>query len=459
MHRALPLVLLAAAAAVSQAQTAPKQAPQKPAVPMDKYLIGMLKVEGNANYTAAQVLHVAGLKVGDWVSRRDFENARERLLATGAFETVGYSFEPDAAKRIYVATFRVAETNPVFPIHFEDLAASDAELLKVLQERDPLFNAAKTPAVRTVIDRYAGWIGEYLSSKADAKSAAKTVRVAGEVTQLAPGELSIVFRPATARPVVARVFFEGNKLIPESLLQEAVWSVGVGTPWTEANFRLVLDASIRPLYEARGHLRVSFPTLKVEPVTDVHGVKVTVTVDEGEEYKLAKVEIAGTTPMNPEDLLRAGDFKTGAVANFDKIGDGLDRIRTALKRAGYLNATAGSSRIVDDAKQSVAVTITVDAGQLYKMGTLQIKGLDLEAEAEIKRIWTLKEGSAFDPEYPDYFLKRVGEDGIFDNLGETKADSRRNEKDHIVDVTLTFGGIDPAQRITGRRPGRGRGQR
>jgi outer membrane protein assembly factor BamA len=385
--------------------------------------------------------------------RLDFEAARQRLIATGAFESVGYGFEPDGDKKAYAATFRVLEVTPVFPIHFEDLVAPDADLVQVLHEHDPLFSASKVPATKPLIDRYAGWLQEFLAAKAGADG--KPPKVSGEVAQLAPGQLAVVFRPAGLRPVVARVFFEGNTVVQEKVLQEAIWPVAIGTQWSDTNFRVLLDSSVRSLYEARGRLRVAFPKLRVEPVADVQGLKVTVTVDEGEVYSLGKVAIDGNSPTDPNNLLQAGDFKKGDIANFDVVNEGVERIRVALTRAGYLNAKATTARTIDDAKKTVDLTVTVDGGQQYKMGALQVTGLDLTAEAEIKKIWTVKEGSPFDPDYPDFFLKRVKEDGMFDNLGATKAEPKRNEKAHTVDVTLTFGGADPAQKITRPRGGRG----
>ena len=450
MNRVATLVLLAAAAGFAQAK-----APQKTAAPQqpDKWPIGTLKVEGNSNYTAEQVLAVAGLKAGGVAGRRDFETARERLMATGAFESVGYAFEPDGTGKAYVVTFRVAEAMPVFPIRFENLGAPDAELLRVLGERDPLFSAAKTPAAKPVMERYAGWLQEFLAARAGADG--KALKVAGEVAQLAPGELAVVFRPAGPRPVVARVAFEGNQVVTERLLQEAIWPVAIGTAWTEANFRVLLDSSVRRLYEARGRIRAAFPKLRAESVADVQGLKVTVTVDEGEVYSLGQVRIAGNPPLDPDSLLRSGDFKKGDIANFDSVGEGLERIRVALTHAGYLNAKTSTSRAIDDAKKTVDVTVTVDAGEVYKMGKLEIQGLDLNAEAEMRKIWTLKEDGPFNPDYADFFLKRVREDGMFDNLGATNAEAKRNEKNHTVDVTVTFRGADPAQGVKGRRGGRG----
>jgi outer membrane translocation and assembly module TamA len=95
-------------------------------------------------------------------------------------------------------------------------------------------------------------------------------------------------------------------------------------------------------------------------------------------------------------------------------------------------------RRLDDAKKIADIDVRVDAGPQYLMGKLTVTGLDLEGEAEIKRIWTLKEATAFNPEYPDRFLKSVREDGIFDHLGKTKAETKIDAKTHAVAVTLIF---------------------
>ena len=55
------------------------------------------------------------------------------------------------------------------------------------------------------------------------------------------------------------------------------------------------------------------------------------------------------------------------------------------------------------------LAVAIDPGPLFTMGKLEIKGLDLDGEAEIIRIWTLKEGKPFNPDYPDFFLGRVRE--------------------------------------------------
>jgi outer membrane protein assembly factor BamA len=448
-------ILLVLASVAGYAQTtgtrppakkpAAKAAPKKDAPPAPvptRWPIESLRVEGNRNYTADQVLAVAMLKVGQVAGKPEFDAARDRLVASGAFETVGYRFEP-ASQQGYSATFQVTEVAPAYPVQFDELGVPAAEIEVALKAKDPLY-ATRMPASRVVVDRYVAWIQQFLASKG------REEKIAGVVTPAGPDQFTIVFRPARNLPAVAQVTFEGNQVLPQNVLREAIAPVAIGSPYTEAGFRELLNGAIRAVYEQRGRVRVAFPKIRTEAVTDVEGLHVFVTVDEGQSYELGKVDIVGPSPVDPVVLLKEGDFKSGDVANFDRVGEGLERIRKAVRRAGYLQVKVTSDRKIDDTKKAVDVAVHIAPGQLYLMGKLEIVGLPLDGAAEIRRIWTLKEGKALDPEYPDYFLGRVKADGVFDGLGKTRADQKVDEQTHVVDVTLTFTGENPDQK-PGRR--------
>jgi outer membrane protein insertion porin family len=440
------------------AQTPPKRAPaRKAAVSKNpaqaapapaKWPVETLTVEGNRNYTSQQVLAVAGLKVGQLAGKPEFEAARDRLTATGVFETVGYKFEPGPNKQGFVASFQVTEVEPAYAMRFEDLGVPDKEIESLLRARDALYSAAKLPATKPVIDRYTNWIQEFLASKG------LTEKIVGRVTQLAAEQFAIVFRPARNLPAVAQVTFQGNQVVPQGVLREAIHGTAIGSPYTESGFRELLNNTVRPVYEQRGRVRISFPEVRAEPVSDVEGVHVFVRIDEGQSYALGKVAVAGPSPVDEAALIKAGDFKTGDVANFDRVNEGLDKIRKAIRRAGYLDAKVTSERSIDDAKKAVDVAVHIEPGAQYTMGKLTIVGLDLNGEAEITRIWTLKEGKTLNPEYPDYFLNRIKEEGLFEGLGAAKADLKVDAQKHTADVTLTFTAEDPTKQ-PGRRGGRG----
>jgi len=404
--------------------------------PPDKWPIRTLAVEGNRVYSPEEVLSAAGLRVGDVAGKPEFDAAHDRLLATGAFSTVGYKYDVRADGSGSDAGFQVTE-NETLPVVFYGLGVPAADLEASLAARDPLFSATRLASTEEVIARWTAWIQEYLAARH------LDSRIMGGVEPW-PEKLSIVFRAAKNLPAVAEVSFQGNRLFTQTELQHAVSAAAVGAPYTEGNFRMILDASIRPVYEAKGRMRVTFPEVRATPVSDVLGLRVFVTVDEGEVYNFGKFSLAAPTPLPAEDVLRCFEVRSGDTANFDRVKEGLRKVHELFRHAGYLGVQAGAERNIHDAGKTVDVSIRVDAGPRYVMGKLEIVGLDLNAEAEIKRIWGIGSGSPFDPDYPQRFLDGVRREGMFDNLGKTNPATHIDEKTHTADVTLTFAGANPA---------------
>ncbi len=418
-------------AALAQSSHAKKTT--QPAQP-HQWPIESLKVEGSHNYTQAQILAVAGMKVGQMAGKTDFEAARDRLLATGMFETVGYKFAPGGDQHGYAASFQVVEVQPAYPIRFDDLGVTDKELTEYLRSKDPLF-APRLAATKAVLERYKQWVQEYITAHHSKDTVIAKV-TPGE--KAGTGDLVILFRPARSDPAVAEVAFEGNQVIPTAALQSAIAEVAIGIPYKEDTFRQYLDSSIRPLYDARGRIRVVFTKVTVEKVTDVQGLAVNVNLVEGPTFDLGSVHIEGAPHFEPARLLKTGKFKSGDLADFDEIGKGVDRIKKVLAHEGYMRNDVQIVRNIDDAKKVVNVVLHIDEGPQFVFGTLAIDGLDLNGEAAIKKMWTHQPGTPYNPEYPDYFLKRVREESLFDNLGETRADTKIDDKTHVVNVTLYF---------------------
>ena len=433
-----PCLLLAIVA--SPAQTRRTRKPAAPAAenettpapppPGSPWPIETLSVEGNHLYTAQQILAVAGVRAGEVLGKADFEAARDRLNATGAFDNVGYHFAPAPDAKGYDASFEVTEVPQVFPLRFQDLPATDAELRALLKQKFPLFGE-KIPATKGVLDRYVASISEFLAAKNYHEP------IIGKPTSDATSDLIIVFRPAKGRPSIARVKFSGAGDLPTGILETAIYGVAVGLPYDEPEFRLLLDTQIRPVFEARGMIRVAFPKVTTEPSKDVDGVDVSVEVTPGPVYILEHVSFTGAeAPREP--FAKLANLKTNQTANFDEVKAGRDRIIASMRSSGHLDASTDVKRDVNDKDKKVSIVIDVVPGPLYTLGKLQILGLDIESEPVIRKMWTIAPGKPFNVEYPDHFLDRVKKGGVFDNLKSTRSETKINKPDHTVDVTLYF---------------------
>src|SRR6202789_1195056 len=121
------LGLIAATALFAQQK---KKAEPAPAV----FPLETVHVEGNQKLTADKILAVAALKIGEPVIRTDFDQARKRLLPTGAFQSGAYEFNASADANGVAGLFHVIEVDAWFPYRFEDLPANDEAIRAMLRK-------------------------------------------------------------------------------------------------------------------------------------------------------------------------------------------------------------------------------------------------------------------------------------------------------------------------------------
>ncbi len=436
------LLTLAGAAQTPRRAPAPVRKPMPPAPKSDvtppetrkDFLIEKISVDGLQRYKPAQVIKVSGLKVGDVGSKEIFDKAQARLVEAGVFANTGYRYEPGQSGKGFALTFEVKELDQVYPIRFEGLQRPDSELRDALAETDPLFGQL-IPATQPVLKRYVKALKDYMN----------TTDVTAKVVTDNADKLTVVFRSSQAALAIAEVDFTGSKEFRPEDLRNKVASLMVGVAYSETRVREILDAQLRPYYESKGLVRVKWTKISSEPVKDVTGFRVNVTVDEGPAYGLQAVEVAGVNLV--KELVAETKLKTGDVFNYDAVEQGKDKISKYLQRRGYIRVKVTNERAYNDEKKLVTVKYLVTPGSQFTFRSLKIEGLDLLSEPPIRKMWSLKEGKLFNAEYPTKFLNDIREQQLFDHLGEeTKAKLNIDDKANAVDVTLEFKGDQPKKK-------------
>jgi outer membrane protein assembly factor BamA len=424
--------LTVAGASSQTARKSKKGAPAPPAPPATRvFPIEAVFVEGNAAYSTEAIVGLTGLRLGEPGSKEVFEAARDRLLAEEIFSSVGFRYEPGPSGTGYAVTFEVVEIDQRFPFRVAGLPGDEKSLREYLRRKLSLYTE-EIPATKVVLDRYGAAIREYLAA-----NGVEVEEIRSRVTADRPDELFVLFFPKGSLPVVAEVHFRGNQAIPTPILQNTIARVAVGSEYREERFRELLDRNIRPLYEARGRVRVSFPKLETRPADGADGLAVTVDVEEGETYYIGEVAYEGVGSAG-EGVRKSSGLKSGDLAAAPQVEAALERVASGFRNAGHMKVAVTHERSIDDENKKVNYVIRVDPGPQYAFGQLFVKGLDILGEAEIKRLWGLDPGKPFQASYPDFFLAQVREQRIFENLGETRAILSPNDAKLTVDVTLEF---------------------
>jgi outer membrane protein insertion porin family len=418
-----------------QAQS--KQPPESTPPPAPGFLHNVA-VTGNHMYQTADIVKVIGLKLGQPMTGADFAAAQQRLNDTELFAGVKYEFSFTGKPPQYDLTFDLIEYDQIFPMRFEDLGVPEADLRKYLSEHLPLY-IDRIPATDVVVKRYRDVIQEFVDQTKPGP------KVVGHLSPEDPKQLAVLFRPNTPVARIARVEVSGNKAMETAAILRSVNEVAVGAPYNDIRLKQILDASVKGLYETQGYVGVSFPKIEAEKAKDTNGYLVKVTIEEGPQYKFGPMTFRGGD-LGADDVKPLLKFKVGDIFNGELVDTFRGNLVSAMKRHGHLDADAEVERTLDEKRQVVNLVFNLAPGPLYTFQTLEIHGLDLESEPVIRKMWGEKEGKPFNPDYPEYFLKKVNDAQLFDNLGNTRSDFTPDDTSHRVTVRLYFKGSSPEER-------------
>ncbi|HKS74733.1 MAG TPA: hypothetical protein VJQ82_16130, partial [Terriglobales bacterium] len=118
-------------------------------------------------------------------------------------------------------------------------------------------------------------------------------------------------------------------------------------------------------------------------------------------------------------------------------------IRQLYGTKGYMAASLHPAPQMDDQQATVKYAIAVHEGDVYKMGDLNIEGLDKQTTARVQEAWRLRGGDPYDSSYPKRFLEETARE--IEGMGAWRISTREalDDKDKVVDVTLRY---DPKPR-------------
>jgi outer membrane protein assembly factor BamA len=91
-----------------------------------------------------------------------------------------------------------------------------------------------------------------------------------------------------------------------------------------------------------------------------------------------------------------------------------------------------------DSENTVAYEVAVHEGDIYKMGDVDLDGLDDKTAARMREEWTLREGEPYDSSYAQRFVKQAVAELSKDAQWSIAVNESVNEKDKTVDVSLHF---------------------
>src|SRR6267154_5337941 len=344
------LTVAAAAALAQQPAAAPEEkvgeAPTVPtgetaaeaAAPVaESGVIAKINVQGNRRVETDAIRASLPLKVGDTFDRERLKNALLAVWRMGYFNDV--KLDVSAAKPPltgFVLTVLVSEKPAVREVRLEGNDELSKDDLKDTIEVKPfqiLDQEAVRKSAKKIQEKYIekGFFLAEVTTKLDA---------------LPNNEVTVVLLiNEHAKVTVKEVRFVGNKAIPTDQLKGAMIT-------QEGNFFSFLTSAgtyredafthdeyvLQGLYYDRGYLYVKFGKAAIELSPDRRFIFITIPIEEGDPYDIAKIDAAGDLLEPKEKLLALVETRPGARFSKTILQRDLQVLADVYKDKGYAYA-------------------------------------------------------------------------------------------------------------------------
>ena len=403
------------------------------------YSFSNVVVQGNVSVDAATILSYAGIGRGQSVSAGELNDAYQRIVASGLFESVELIPQGGTLKIV------VKEFPMVNVVDFEgNKRLKDEALSKI----------AKSKSRRVYSPTQA---------EADAAAIAEAYRVQGrlaatvepKIIRRSGDRVDLVFEITEGKVVeVERLSFIGNRAFSDRRLRQVLQTKQAGLLRqiikgdTFLPERLELDKQLlKDFYLSRGYIDVQVLDATGDLARERDAGFVTFTVREGRSFRIGKVSaVSAIEGVSAEDFQAVMRLRPGVTYSPAIIDNNVTRMEELALRKG-LNFVRVEPRVTrNDADGTLDIQFVISRGDRVFVERIDIEGNTTTLDQVIRRQFKTGEGDPFNPREIRQAAERIRALGFFK---DAKVDAQQGSSaDQVVvnvDVeeaptgSLTFG--------------------
>ncbi len=412
--------------------------------------IDSVLVEGNERIEADTVRSYVSVGPGDAFDSDAVNQSLKSLFETGLFADVAIRREGNAL------VVSVVENPIINRVVFEgNDAIADEELESEIQLQPRVVYTR--PRVQEDLQRL---------TEIYRRSGRFAATIEPKVIQLEQNRVDLVFEvnegPVTG---IRRINFIGNGRFSDSALRDVIQTVE--SAWyrfaTSADTydpdRLTFDRELlRRFYLANGYIDFRVVSAVAELTPDRSDFIVTFSIEEGERYRVATIDIESQLrDLAPEQLLPTVEIVAGDWYDAEQVEETLVALSEVVGSLGYAFVDVQPRVERDREATTVDVTFEIDEGPRVYVERIDIVGNVRTLDEVIRREFRLAEGDAFNSALIRRSRQRIMNLGFFSKVEiGTSAGSAPDRSVLTVEVSevptgeLSFGaGVSSADGVLG----------
>lgn len=372
------------------------------------YSFSNVVIEGNDRVDAATILSYAGIGKGQALTTGQLNDAYQRIVNSGLFETV--ELQPQGGT------------------------------LKIVVQEMPMLNTVDLQGnKRLKDDRLAGLIKSKsrnvfnpATAEADAAAIADAYRTEGRLAasvtpkliRRSDNRVDLVFEIVEGKVVeVERLSFVGNRAYSDRRLRQVLETKQAGLLRqiigrdTFVTDRLELDKQLlKDFYLSRGYIDVEVLDATGEISAERDASFVTVTVQEGQQYRIGEVSTVSTVDgLDANEFIGVQKLRSGTVYSPALIENNIARMETlALKKGlNFIRVEPVVTR--NEANQTLDIEFVLSKGERVFVERIDIEGNTTTLDQVIRRQFRTAEGDPFNPREIRQAAERIRALGYFGN--------------------------------------------
>ena len=268
----------------------------------------------------------------------------------------------------------------------------------------------------------------------------------------------LVFK-VVERPIISKLEFKGNKLIPKEALEQGLKKMGIaeGEVFKKSALQII-ETELEQQYTQQGRYDAD---VTVETIARPNNrVELKLNFNEGTPAKVFDINIIGNTVFSDADIKQAFAVKESGWASIvtrndryarEKMAASLEALRALYLNKGYINFNIINSQLnISEDKKHIFIEVSVDEGSQFKFGETKFLGDALYKPEELQALKLYKDGETYSQEkvnaVKQLLLRKYGNAGYY--YAEVNVVPQINNQTGIVDLNYY---INPGQQVTVRR--------